>query len=454
MSSNAVDASAAPLRVPTFGEYLRSLDRRVLALFLLSVALCLADVVIPELFAGGKTKDYELWFNTGRAVLNGGDIYAGRGDGLLSFLYPPFAAVLLAPLSLLGKPGMYGALALINAGAWVVVAYALRVLCARAPHTALSDLLPSLICGSLIFLTFDLGQPNLLLLAFILCGFVAIEAGRRGLGGALIGFAAAIKAFPIAILFYLAARRQWRAAIAMVLALAIFSLAIPAAVFGPGKAVTDLTRWTIAMTSVNQQIFGQRPNHNWSYHNQSLFALTHRLTRPIDAAESPTPARAFTINVVDLGFAGANRVYLALCALIGGAFLVLLAKADARRREMRVCELAILLSLDVVASPEAHDYYFVWLIFPIAALIDFYRTARSRGERRALAVSLAGAMGCMALAIRGMPIIFQACGCMDWAVAFLIFGLVVEIALRQAGARVSATPSPGAATAAQSPPNL
>jgi hypothetical protein len=453
VSGEAVAASDEPLRVPSLAEFLRSLDRRVLALFLVAVALCLADVVIPELFAGGKTKDYELWFNTGRAALNGGDIYAGRGDGLLSFLYPPFAAVLLAPLSLLGKPLMYGALALINAGAWVVVAAALRILCARAPHTALSDLLPSLICGSLIFLTFDLGQPNLLLLAFILAGFVAIEAGRRGLGGALIGFAAAIKAFPIAILLYLLARRQWRAAIAMVVALAIFSLAVPALVFGPTKAVADLSRWTSAMTSLNEQVFGQRPNHNWSYHNQSLFALTHRLTRPIDAAESPTPAGAFTINVVDLGFAGANRVYLALCALIGGGFLFLLAKSDARRREVRVAELAILLSLDVVASPEAHDYYFVWLIFPIAALIDFYRTARPGRDRRVLAVSLAGAMVCMALAINGAPIVFQAYGCLDWAVAFLIFGLVFEIALRQAGAADSATPSPRNRAAASFPPN-
>ena len=95
-----------------------------------------------------------------------------------------------------------------------------------------------------------------------------------------------------------------------------------------------------------------------------------------------------------------------------------------------------------MASPEAHDYYFVWLIFPIAALIDFYRTARPGRERRVLAVSLAGAMVCMALAINGAPIVFQAYGCLDWAVAFLIFGLVFEIALRQAGAADSATPSP------------
>ena len=74
---------AGPSRTVSPREFLRSLDRRVLALFLVAVALCLADVVIPELFAGGKTKDYELWFNTGRAVLDGGDIYGGRGDGLL-----------------------------------------------------------------------------------------------------------------------------------------------------------------------------------------------------------------------------------------------------------------------------------------------------------------------------------------------------------------------------------
>jgi hypothetical protein len=427
MNAANLDTADEPLRVPSVRAFLLSLDRRVLALFLLAVCLSLADVLIPELFTGGKTKDYELWFRTGRAVLKGGDIYAGRDDGLLSFLYPPFAAVLLAPLALLGKPLMYGVLALVNAAAWAVVVAATRALCAFAPSDLVSDVLPSLICSSLIFLTFDLGQPNLLLLAFILAGFVAIEAGKKGIGGVLLGFAAAIKVFPVAILFYLLARKQWRAATSMVLALAIFSVAVPLVALGPHTAASDLTRWASAMTSVDEKVFGQRPNHNWSYRNQSLFALTHRLTRPIDAAESRTPQGAFAINFVDLGFAGANRVYLALCALVGAAFLALLAWADPRTRKDRICELGVLLCLDVVASPEAHDYYFIWLIFPIAALIDFVRTTGPGAQRRALVAALVGAVLCMALAIEGMPLIFRAYGCLTWATAFVIFGLVVEI---------------------------
>ena len=446
MNATNPDVSDQPLRIPGVSEYLRSLDRRVIAFFVLAVALCLADVLIPELVGGGKTKDYELWFRTGRAVLDGGDIYAGRDDGLLSFLYPPFAAVLLAPFALLGKPLMYAALVLVNAAGWVVVVAATRTLCAFAPRDAASDVLPSLICSSLIFLTFDLGQPNLLLLAFILAGFVAIEADKKGLGGVLLGFTAAIKVFPVAILFYLLARRQWRAATSMVVALTIFSVAVPALVLGPHTAASDLARWSSAMTSVDEKVFGQRPNHNWSYRNQSLFALTHRLMRPIDAAESSTPQGAFAINFVDLGFAGANRVYLALCALIGAAFLVLLASDDPRRREVRVCELGVLLCLDVVASPEAHDYYFVWLIFPIAALIGFARTAGAGPARRAIIVALAGALVSMALAIHGTPIIFPAYGCMLWAAAFLIFGSVFEIyALpARAGRTLEVSPPPSA----------
>lgn len=427
MTGANLDIADEPLHIPGMREFLRSRDRWVVALFAFAVCLALVDVLLPELAGGGKTKDYELWFRTGRAVLDGGDIYAGRDDGLLSFLYPPFAAVLLAPLALLGKPPMYAVLALVNAAAWVVVIAATRALCDFAPRAAASEILPSLIVAPLIFLTFDLGQPNLLLLAFILAGFVAIEAGRSAFGGVLLGFAAAIKVFPIAVLFYLLARRQWRAAISMVLALAIFSLAVPALVLGPSQATSDLTRWAGAMTSVDEKVFGQRPNHNWSYRNQSLFALTHRLTRPVDAAESRTPEGAFAINFVDLGFAGANRFYLGLCAVVGAAFLLLLAWADPRTRKDRVCELGVLLCLDVVASPEAHDYYFVWLIFPIAALIDFACIAGPGVHRRTIVVALAAAVLCMALAVQGAPIIFRAYGCLVWAVGFLIFGLVFQI---------------------------
>ncbi len=414
-------------RVRGIFDFRGSLDRRIAGAFLVLVGLFLADVLVPELFGGGKTKDYGLWFQTGQAVLHGQDIYARRPDGLLKFLYTPFCAVLLAPLALLGKPLMYAALALITAGAWIVVVACIQALCSFAPRDAASIVLPSLITLPLIFLNFDLGQPNLLLLAAILSGFVAIDNDRSVLGGVLMAFAAALKTFPLAIVLYLLARRQWRAASSMIVALMVFSYLVPAVVLGPSKAASDLKIWTSAMTSVDEKVFGQRPIHNWSYANQSLFSLTHRLLRPIDAAESENPDNAFVIDIVDLGFAGANRAYAAVCCLIGGAFLLLLAKADPKRQETRACEIGILLCLDVIASPEAHDYYFVWLIFPIAVLIGLLRTERAPANRGVIAYSLAGCFLCMILAIRGLPIIFLAYGCLVWAVAFLVFAQAFEI---------------------------
>jgi len=440
MNDRTAVASAKPLGAFGVFDFAASLDRRVVAAFVAIVCLFMADVLLPEFFAGGKTKDYELWYQTGRAVLEGRDIYAGRDDRLLSFLYPPVAAVLLAPLTLLGKAPMYATLVLVNAAAWVVVVAKTRALCAFAPRATASDLLPSLIALPLIFLTFDLGQPNLLLLAFIVSGFVAIERGRSGLGGALIGVAAAIKAFPVAIVLYLLARRQWRAAVSMMLTMAFLSFVIPALVWGSHKAASDLTRWATAMTSVDERVFGQRPNHNWSYRNQSLFALTHRLLRSVDAAERQEPQVAMRIDIVDLGFAGANRAYLVLCGLLGAALLVLLVKADSGRREVRVGEIGILLCLDVVASPEAHDYYFVWLMFPIAALIALYRARPSLAERRTIGFFLAAAVLSMALAIKGLPIVFQAYGCLVWATAFVIAGLVFAI-VSKAGADDRSGPS-------------
>src|SRR5919109_5428915 len=49
-----------------------------------------------------STKDYGKWFWVGQTVLEGGDIYAPRGDGTFAFMYPPTAAVLFAILSYLG----------------------------------------------------------------------------------------------------------------------------------------------------------------------------------------------------------------------------------------------------------------------------------------------------------------------------------------------------------------
>src|ERR1700722_10795667 len=53
-------------------------------------SLIIASIqLVPELFGPGKGKDYPLWYDVGRRVVNGDALYAN-----FDFIYPPFAAVL------------------------------------------------------------------------------------------------------------------------------------------------------------------------------------------------------------------------------------------------------------------------------------------------------------------------------------------------------------------------
>ena len=166
----------------------RQLIRRdpwVAGFFIFCGLVFMADILGPELFGKGKTKDFHLWFDTGRAVLEGGDIYVQAPGGHLNFLYTPFAAILLAPFALWGKPVCYALLGLVNWVAWM----AAIVCCLRYfPVARLNRwvvALPSALIINLITETFDLGQPNMILLAFVLLGFAAIEERRPESEGGL-----------------------------------------------------------------------------------------------------------------------------------------------------------------------------------------------------------------------------------------------------------------------------
>src|SRR5919106_4413659 len=66
-----------------------------------------------------RTKDYAKWFWVGQTVLEGGDIYAPRGDGTFQFMYPPTAAVLFAIPSYLGELPLIIVLVLLYSVAWI-----------------------------------------------------------------------------------------------------------------------------------------------------------------------------------------------------------------------------------------------------------------------------------------------------------------------------------------------
>ena len=65
-------------------------------LFLVCCIALTADVLGPEIWGSGKTKDYPLWFWAGQQVLQGRDLYPANPNATFEFIYPPLSAVLLA----------------------------------------------------------------------------------------------------------------------------------------------------------------------------------------------------------------------------------------------------------------------------------------------------------------------------------------------------------------------
>jgi alpha-1,2-mannosyltransferase len=251
------------------------------------VMLVFSAFPIANLALGYATKDYGLWYQVGLAVRLGLDVYPRPETGrLFPFMYPPSAAAMLAWVSMLGRSGSLLALVFVNSAAWLA-SIALSVWLAVRPgerRHPLVVILPSLAIIVLVHNIYLLGQPNLLLLALLLGAFACLQRGHHFGAGALVATAAAIKAFPIMALGYLIYRRMWTASAATVAVLAAWLLIAPLPFRTPGQAIDDVVVWSRGMLfTYNSYGIAQRPFRSYSYKNQSIMALSHRLLRDVPA---------------------------------------------------------------------------------------------------------------------------------------------------------------------------
>ncbi|MEY9129364.1 hypothetical protein ACVMII_007843 [Bradyrhizobium diazoefficiens] len=340
-------------------------------LFLFCCFILTADVLGPEIFGHGKTKDYALWYWAGQQVLHGGSLYPSDFRYPFEFIYPPLPAILLAIPSWFGKIPLYIVLSVLNALAWWYTGTLSNVMTGsgRKPGPWL-EALPAFVTVTFVFDMFDLGQPNLVLLAMMLYGFWCLQHQRVWLAGLLFALATAIKVFPIAVLPYLVWRRKWAAAVATVAFTGILLYVVPAPIRGFERNAAELATWYQGMVGASSEKgFGQRDDQNWSWVNQSIIAVTHRLVRPINYNQEDPSKPPRTMNIIDVDYRTANWIVLALSALLGLGFVAVMPPQRLRTARSDAEELGILFCLMTVASPLARQYYFMWLFFPMTVLM-------------------------------------------------------------------------------------
>lgn len=284
--------------------------------------------------------DLQVYRAGGEHVLAGQPLYEGGVLLDLPFVYPPFAAVLFAPLALLPL----GLLKLL----WTAVGVGLL---AYVVHRCLPRVgLPAAVLLAVVATALDpvrttlyLGQINIVLLALVVGDLLGRPGSRwRGVG---VGLAAAVKLTPLVFVGYLLVTRRWRAAATAVTTfVAAGALGFLAA---PADSVAFWFEGTFASADRISDVAGPS--------NHSLNGMLGRL-----GVEGPLP-------------------WLAGAAVLGAVTVVLAVRAHRSGHEVLAVTLCGLAS--AALAPFAWSHHYVWVV-PLAVLLGSRAVA---GERWAAA---------------------------------------------------------------------
>ncbi|WP_461084646.1 glycosyltransferase 87 family protein [Streptomyces deserti] len=242
---------------------------RLLLVLALATAVTVFTATVPLL---RDWFDLRVYYGTVDSwIHHGGRIYDYRVPGTTyGFTYPPFAAVAMLPMALLGWHTAIALALLLNLAALAVV---LRIL--TGPGWRRHGWYGCALAACLLALfeplrdTLSFGQVNVLLLALVLVDAWLLATGRGRWAGAGTGLAAAIKLTPALFIALLLLARRWRAA-AVATAVAAAATALAAWV------APDASRfyWTEAMWDTT------RVGRLDYVSNQSLQGVLARLGEP------------------------------------------------------------------------------------------------------------------------------------------------------------------------------
>jgi len=224
------------------------------------------------------SSEYRGFRRTARRVM----LYGGpqHAPGVIHLrAYPPFFAIFFTPFSL-GPPWLGAELFfLLGFGGYCAAVWWLcRTVWPgdRPPPkglVALAWLVPLVLLLDTVLRC----ESDAVILAIVAAGLWMIVRERRNVaGGVLLGLAASIKVLPGLFGVYLLCRRRWRAAAGMLLGGVLFTVLMPAALWGPQEAWQRHREWYREVVAPYHHGGMMALNISVRPSNQSLTAATYR----------------------------------------------------------------------------------------------------------------------------------------------------------------------------------
>jgi hypothetical protein len=142
----------------------------------------------------------------------------------------------------------------------------------------------------------------------------------------------------------------------------------------------DLQAVKKILAEFSPQSISQRPQRGFSFANQSLVAVAHRLLRPVNAHRERDPP--LFVNVADIDFKHVTRLIilsgLGLCFF----YIFCMPSRTQRTNSSDALEYAMLLLLILIFTPLAFVYSFVWLLYPLVVVMNLVLSAPPGSPQR------------------------------------------------------------------------
>lgn len=319
-------------------------DRRAAALWsLFGVAAVASSVLVLRRPAGDRLSDLHIYYGAVRTAQAGEPLYGYVAENGGPFTYPPFAALLLWPITALPEPALRIVWLGLTCAAIAAVAAAVGRALTTAPHRR-HVVVAAIACGVLISApaqsNLRFGQVSIFIVLLAVVDAAGLTPARYR--GALIGLAAAIKLTPLLfIVHFLLARRYRdaaRAVAAFVCCAGLGAVALPA---------DSWTYWTGTMLQTS------RIGNLASLGNQSLHGALLR----IGVSPGALPA-----------------LWAILIAIICGAALLRARHIHLDGQPLRA---AVLVGCaTVAASPVSWTHHQVWTVLAAMFMIASQGTVR------------------------------------------------------------------------------
>jgi hypothetical protein len=307
------------------------------------LAVAAATVVYVVAEERNYIRDFGVYQTAARRALAGEPLYRAA-DGLYQYKYWPFFALMMAPFAFvsheLGKLLWFG----LSAG---LLAWLIRISIRLLPDRRMTE--RALVWWTLVmtakFMVRELsnGQTNALMAVLVLGALVAARQGRGVLSGALLGLAVFVKPYALVTLPWLAATHG-RVAVAAACAVIAAGLLLPAGIYGWQGNLALLADWYGTVSSTTTETLAVREN-------MSLASIYAKWLGPGSVA--------FALTVAS--------------SLLAGALAVFVWWRRDRVRHPDYLDVAVLMVLVPLLSPQGWDYVLLLATPALVLLIDRFR---------------------------------------------------------------------------------